>query len=267
MTWKSSPQHLINPMAKPKFLRSKLLGNLGITAVFSERTGGISPAPYDSLNLGYNVGDNIGNVEINTVRFIESAGLTGEPHQAEQAHGINHLLCSGNGSLHSEQADILLTCDSEIPIAVRTADCMPILIADPVNRVVAAVHAGWRGTAAGVVINAIDQIEKMGAQRKHIHATLGPCIGPCCFEVDNETAEQLKLSVNGADQSISYTPKPHPNLTAINRLQLNIAGVKEAQIETHNICTCCHPERFYSYRRDRGETGRHLAVVALPEAL
>jgi len=165
------------------------------------------------------------------------------------------------------QADILLSSESNTPIAVRTADCLPILMADPINRIVAAVHAGWRGTAAGVVIKAIEQMLKMGAQQEHIHASLGPAIGPCCFEVDVDTAEVLKNSVAGAEQAIAYSPEAHPDLPAINRLQLKKMGVAEAHIENLNICTCCHPERFYSFRRDHGSTGRHLAVVALPEAL
>lgn len=253
-------------MAEPGFLRSKLLGEIGITAIFSERHGGISPAPFDSLNLGHGMGDSSKNVEINMARLVEAAGLGGRPHQAEQVHGVEHVICSGTGLLHSEQADILISNEPAIPIAVRTADCLPILMADPVNRVVAAVHAGWRGSAAGVVITAVEQMLKMGAREEHIRASLGPCIGPCCFKVDDNTAELLKKSTTGAEEAVVYTPEPHPDLTAINRLQLKETGVKEDHIETFDICTCCHPERFYSYRRDHGTTGRHLAVVALPEA-
>jgi len=251
-------------MAKPELLRSTLLGDLGITALFSERTGGVSPKPFNSLNLGHNLGDKTENIETNKVSVIEAAGLKGELHQAEQVHGVDHLICSGAGSLHHNQADILLCREAETPIAVRTADCLPILMADPINRIVAAVHAGWRGTAAGVITKAVEQMIMMGAQRKQIHASLGPAIGPCCFEVDSDTAVRLKASVAGADQAITYSPEPHPDLAKINLLQLNKAGVKAAHIENLSICTCCHPERFYSFRRDHGTTGRHLAVVALP---
>ncbi len=253
-------------MAESDFLRSKLLNAIGVTAIFSERSGGISPAPFNSLNLGHNIGDKSKNVEANIAKLMEMTGFSGRPHQAMQMHGVEHLICSGTGSLHSRQADILISNEPGTPIAVRTADCLPILMADPVNRIVAVVHAGWRGSAAGVVIRAVEQMLKMGAGEKHIHASLGPSISPCCFKVGDDTAGILKESVAGAEKAIVYSPEPHPDLTAINLLQLKEAGVTEDHIETLGICTCCHPERFYSYRRDHGMTGRHLAVVALPEA-
>ncbi|MFC1545975.1 peptidoglycan editing factor PgeF [Pseudomonadota bacterium] len=257
----------INPTAEPAFLRSELLGSIGITAIFSERTGGISPPPFNSLNLGYNIGDSRENIKANLTRLTEAAGFSERPHQTEQVHGVDHFICSGSGSLHSDQADILISNEATSSIAVRTADCLPILMADPVNRIIAAVHAGWRGTAAGVAIKAVEQMLKMGAEQKHLHASMGPAIGPCCFKVDSDTAEALKISVHGAGLATVYSPEPHPNLVAINRLQLQEMGLTEDHIEALDICSCCHPDRFYSYRRDHGTTGRHLAVVALPEAL
>ncbi len=254
-------------MAEPALLRSRLLNTIGIRAIFSERSGGISLAPFNSLNLGHDIGDKSKNVETNIAKLMKMTGFSGRPHQAMQMHGVEHLICSGIGSPHSRQADILISNEPGTPIAVRTADCLPILMADPVNRIVAAVHAGWRGSAAGVVIRAVEQMLKMGAREEHIHASLGPSISPCCFEVDNNTARILKESVAGAEKAIVYSPEPHPDLTAINLLQLKEAGVAEDHIESLGICTCCHPGRFYSYRRDHGTTGRHLAVVALPEAL
>jgi len=254
-------------MPELDFLRSELLASVGIIAIFSERRGGISPAPYDSLNLGHDIGDNIDHVDANLAALIKATGIFKPPHQAEQEHGVDHFICTGIGRRHTRQADILLSSEPNTPIAVRTADCLPILMADPVNRIVAAVHAGWRGTASGVVLKAIEKMEHMGAESKHIRASLGPAIGPCCFEVGEDTAEQLKSSVSGADSAIKQLPKSHADLTAINQLQLKQAGVKTAYIEIMSVCTCCHPERFYSFRRDHGVTGRHLAVVALPQPL
>ncbi|MFC1537107.1 peptidoglycan editing factor PgeF [Pseudomonadota bacterium] len=257
----------INPTTEPAFLRSELLANIGITAIFSERAGGISPPPFHSLNLGENIGDSHENINANLVKLTEAAGFSGRPHQTEQVHGVDHFICSGPGSLHPDQADILISNEPNSPIAVRTADCLPILLADPVNRIVGAVHAGWRGTAAGVATRAVEQMLKMGAEKKYLHASMGPAIGPCCFKVDPDTAEALNRSVHGAEQATLYSPEPHPDLIAINRLQLREMGLTEDHIEALDICSCCHPDRFYSYRRDHGTTGRHLAVVALPEAL
>jgi len=254
-------------MHEPQLIRSELFHSLGITALFSERRGGVSKPPYDSLNLGYRIGDDEQAVTANMQRLVAYGGLASQPHQAEQEHGTAHLICSGSGYPHDTKADILVSREPGTGVAVRTADCLPLLLADPVAGVVAAVHAGWRGTAQRIAVRAIEIMQQQGATTGNIHASLGPAIGPCCFEIGEETADQLARSAKDACKAITSGIKPHADLVVINSLQLREAGLDPSRIESNRLCTSCHAERFYSYRRDHGTTGRHLAVVALPQAI
>jgi len=252
-------------MANPRLIRSPMFDALGVTGIFTTRIGGMSEAPFDTFNLGYGINDDEEAVKTNLEMLLNSAGLPVAPHQASQEHGTASLICSGEGAIHPDGADILVACETDCPVAVRTADCLPVLLADPVNGIVAAVHAGWRGTAAGVVIRAVENMCECGADAASIHASLGPSIGPCCFEIGKDTADMLATSVSGAEQAILRSQRPHADLPAINAMQLAKAGLEADRIESLHQCTCCHPDLFFSYRRDRGKTGRHLAVVALQD--
>lgn len=190
------------------------------------------------------------------------------PHRSQQTHGTDYLLCDGEGIQHNEQADILITRTAGCSVAVRTADCLPILLVDPKSGVAAAVHAGWRGTAQNIAHIAIQQMKKLGAKPEHILACLGPSIAAPCFEVDTDTADILCQSHAQAHFYIYYkNHKAWPNIQAINALQLESSGLKAANIESIHLCTSCLPERFFSYRRDGIQSGRQLAIVALPMSL
>ena len=255
------------PTPEAALIRSSLLQSVGITAVFTERQGGISATPFDSFNLADDIGDNSSAVSTNMERLVHHAGLASPPHQARQIHATDHLLCSGPGAIHDAHADILITSETACPIAARTADCLPLLLADPIAGVVAAVHAGWRGTAQRIAARAVDLLKEHGCRAENIYAALGPVIGPCCFEVDRDVAEQLAASTEGGTEAISHGEKPHADLATLNSMQLAEAGISSNHIEAHRLCTCCYPQRFFSYRRDHGKSGRHLAVVALPAGL
>jgi hypothetical protein len=252
-------------MAESLFIPSPLLARHGITALFSLRHGGISQPPFDSLNLGHKLGDEAAHVRENLERLCRAAAAP-QPHRSEQVHGCDLLDCHGRGRQHATPADILLTREPGCAVAVRTADCLPILLAAPVQGIVSAVHAGWRGTAMQVVRTAIQAMTRHGADPAAIVATLGPCIGPCCFEVGPEVAEALVEKQPNAAIGPEKNGHFYPDLAAINRQQLLEAGLLPGHIETINACTSCDPERFFSHRRDAGHTGRHLAVVALPSA-
>lgn len=245
-------------------LRSALLAGHGITAIFSLRSGGLSPAPFDSLNLGRELGDNDHNIDANLENLIATTGLSSPPHQSRQKHGSKAIWCTGLADKQHAEADILLTDQAGTALAVRTADCLPILLADPKNGIAAAVHAGWRGTALQLAITAIRQMQSRGAKAKNIIASLGPCIGPCCFTIDAVTANKLSTSVTGAEQYINRDRGITANLREINALQLMSCGLTANHIEHINACTACDNKHFFSYRRDGKQTGRHLAVVALP---
>jgi YfiH family protein len=164
-----------------------------------------------------------------------------------------------------EGADGLVTADQSVVLAVHVADCVPLLLADPRRRVVAAVHAGWRGTAAGVSIAAVTVMaERVGCRPEDLRAAIGPCIGACHYEVDEPVVAALqRWSWRDAVLTPNARGRWQLDLREATRRQLIEAGVPAIQIETLDWCTFEHPELFYSYRRDRA-TGRMAALVAIP---
>lgn len=252
-------------MPELNLIRSALFDSHGIAGLFSERHNGVSPAPFDSLNFGFGLNDSDDNVRRNFQLLKNVIPLSSLPHTVKQIHGIDALWCEGEGFDHTDrEADILLTDQPGCAVAVRTADCQPILLADPIEGIVAAIHAGWRGTAQRVVMKAVSLMCERGSMTKNIIATLGPCIGPCCFETGEDVAQQLADCVDSGQTTIHHSPTPHVDMTELNRLQLIEAGIMLQNIEVTLLCTHCLPDRFFSHRRDAGITGRHLAVVALP---
>ena len=243
------------------FLRSQLFETYGHHGIFSRRHGGYSPAPWDSLNLGLDLGDQPDAVHSNLERLCDNAKLP-MPHRSVQVHGTDVLCCQDSGMQHDAAADVLISTQPHCTLAVRTADCLPILLVDTQHGIHAAVHAGWRGSAAQIVHIAVQQMQQRGAQTSSILASLGPCIQSCCFEVDHNTAQALEHTHPKASQAIRYnTDKAYPDLQAINRLQLLASGILPKHIETFPICTCCTPEHFFSWRRDGKHSGRMLAIV------
>lgn len=149
------------------------------------------------------------------------------------------------------QGDALITDRAGLAVSVRTADCYPILLADPVTRAVAAVHAGWRGTAARVVQETIARMHReFGTQPADLFAAIGPGIGECCYEVGEEVARQFgRESAGGID------------LAAANRGQLLEAGVLPGRIHSLDLCTYCESRQFHSYRRDKDAAGRMISYI------
>jgi len=253
-------------MPEPCFLRSKLFARHGLHGVFSLRTGGVSPPPFDSMNLADDTGDVPGHVQQNLGTLLRESGIARKPHRARQVHGREVLRCSGEGRVHNDAADILVSSDGSV-LGVRVADCAPVLLAEPERGLLAAVHAGWRGTAMDVAGHAVRALEARGANTSNIIASIGPCIGPCCFEIGDDAADALRNSCPEADgMLIEKKGGLHSDLAGINRLQLLHAGLTPANIEQLRTstagCTCCHSREFFSYRRDGKQSGRHLAIVA-----
>ena len=253
-------------MPEPCLLRSQLFAQHGMHGIFSLRTGGVSAPPFNSMNLADDTGDDALSVAHNLHTLLAQAGIEGLPHRARQVHGIDVLHCHGSGKMHEDQADILLSDDGS-PVAVRIADCTPVLLADTRSDLIAAAHAGWRGSAADAAGHAVKALQAAGASCENILACIGPCIGPCCFEIGEETAEALRSSCVGAGDFIHIRHhRPYADLAAINRLQLQRAGLQadhiEQLVESRHACTCCHAHDFFSYRRHGSASGRHLAIVA-----
>jgi len=154
------------------------------------------------------------------------------------------------------RGDALLEDTPGAVVAVKTADCVPILLVDERRRAVAAVHAGWRGTAAGIARRAVAAMhERFGSVPADLLAAIGPAIGPCCYEVGPEVAAQF-----GMDGDV------HLDLESENRRQLLEAGVAAGKINGASLCTMCHPEDFHSFRRDRQSAGRQYTFVGIRPA-
>jgi YfiH family protein len=165
------------------------------------------------------------------------------------------------------EADIILSDDSEVVIAVRVADCAPILIADPRRRAVAAVHAGWRGTLQGAARAAVAaMVHELGSDAGDLVAAIGPCLGVCCGEVGAEVVEAFREAGHGAvavDRWFSVGPggRFHLHLARANRDQLEDAGLRARNIHSAELCTRSFPDVFHSYRAAGANAGRMAALI------
>ncbi|MDD9965407.1 MAG: peptidoglycan editing factor PgeF [Myxococcales bacterium] len=261
------------------FLTSSILASAGFRHAFSLRAGGVSEPPFTQLNLGRSVGDQVSAVAENHRRFAEAVGYrSGELYELSQVHGA--VVCApGPGEdpaeYRSREGDALLAVHSGQVVGVRTADCLAILIGDPRSGCVAAVHAGWRGVVAGVVpaavagLRASSRIADGGDGGPQVPAgrflaAIMPHIRVCCFEVGIEVASALRSAAPDVDAvAAPHTPgKTRVDLAALVRAQLRGAGVSPERIDDVPGCTACEPERFFSFRRDRDRSGRHLAIIA-----
>ena len=251
-------------------LRSQNLNDQGFRHGFSTRRGGVSQGVYSSLNLGRSVGDDPAAVAENQRRFAAAVGYEPERlFEINQVHGNAVRVLRADDSLvqvRNEPGDGLVARDGAA-IAVRSADCVPILLADPVSRGVAALHAGWRGCVAGVVPAGVQALRMLAeADAGRLVAALFPHIRACCFEVGPDVAGALAAAASGAaaDQAgvvEARGDKPHVSLERLIFLQLVAAGVPAARIELLPGCTRCDAQRFFSYRRDGRISGRHVTAI------
>jgi len=247
-------------------LGSGLLRELGFENGFNLRTGGASRGSYASFNLGRAVGDEPAAVADNHARCAAAVGYAaGSLYEVSQVHGAAVVAVDASDdavAVRRREADALCAARGAVAVGVRIADCVPVLLADASTGAVAAVHAGWRGTVAGVIEAAVDRLhDRYGSEPSSLAAAILPHIGDCCFEVGEEVAETLRLSSpdpNVVDRSRS---KPHVDLAAIVSAKLVRMGLAAERIERIAGCTRCEPERFFSFRRDGKHSGRHLAVI------
>jgi YfiH family protein len=247
-----------------------------VTHGFTTRVGGESQSPFDTLNLGLHVGDDSATVIRNRTRCINALGL--DPHSlttAEQIHGSRVAVVgrnnAGRGSVDFSAAipgvDALITNVPEIALGLFFADCVPVLVLDPANKAIGLAHAGWKGTAAGVVTETLDAMaSEFGTKPADCQAAVGPAIGRCCYEVGHEVANAIfKACADQRPLARGSDGKLKVDLQVANWCLLRQAGVPEECIAVCMRCTCCNAEEFFSYRRD-GETGRMMAIMALRES-
>lgn len=228
-----------------------------VQAWSTTRSGGVSEGPFDSLNLGDHVGDDAERVGRNRARVREHLGLPAEPLWLRQVHGCE---VAEAGAVPSGcAADAAVARSPGRVCAVLTADCLPLLLCDRVGQVVAAVHAGWRGLAAGVVEQAVGAL---AVDPWQVLAWLGPAIGPDAFEVGPEVRDEFLAADSGAGQAFrpGMGGRWLADLDTLARRRLERAGVRSVYGGGH--CTFSDPSRFFSYRRD-GVTGRMASLIWL----
>jgi len=233
-----------------------------VRACSTTRMGGISLAPWDSLNLGAHVGDQLAAVEHNRQHLVSLAAMPSPPVWLEQVHGTRVLHLSGeqHGSLQpgSLQADAVYTRQPGAVCAVVTADCLPVLFSSLDGKEVAAAHAGWRGLCAGVLEATL---AAFASPPEEIIAWLGPAIGPQAFEVGAEVREAfLAQDLTASDAFLPAGEKYYADIWQLARLRLTRQNVR--QITGGGLCTFSQPEQFFSYRRD-GVTGRMASLIWL----
>jgi len=242
----------------------------------STRTGGLSTAPYHSLNLGLHVGDDPEKVLENRKRLAAAIGIPLDQFTiAKQIHSGNVRIVSdelrGNGSTDYESAiedtDAMVTNRANICLVILVADCVPMLFFDPVQRAIGVAHAGRRGTLHCIAQNTVRALETaFGSSPEDIIVGIGPSIGPCCYRVGPEVISRFEntfpatkgLIVNKSDDGTGYL-----NLWRANFDQLLHTGIQRSNIELARICTRDNPGLFFSYRHQQGDTGRFGAGITL----
>lgn len=248
-------------------LTSAKLTTAGFSHAFTTRLGGVSPAPFESLDFAVRRDPAI--LQENQARLAAAVGFgPGALHQSMQVHGADLVVAGDDptATLALEADALAAEPGTDRVVAVRVADCAPVLLADPASGRVVAAHAGWRGVEAGVVARSVRHLaESPGAG--HVHgfvAAIGPCIGPCCFEVGADVGERIARA--SAPEVIVRRggDKAYVDLCLAVHVQLRRHGLADAHVDIvppRGRCTRCDPANFYSYRRDGDASGRTMGVI------
>jgi polyphenol oxidase len=233
----------------------------GFLVAYSERTGGFSESPFDSLNIGYATGDQPQRVRENRDRLMRALGMppfatAHQEHGAAMTRVGEERAGAGFEGPPSPlgRADVLTVSQPGLPVAVLVADCVPLALASPEEGLLLTVHAGWRGLAAGVVQKAVRAFDRP----EGVLAAIGPAIGPCHYEVGDDVAEAVQHGSDGDAVADRRDGGLFLDLPGTVARVLRATGV--SRIETADECTACETERFFSHRRD-GQTGRQAMLA------
>lgn len=250
----------------------------GFTNGFSSRSGGVSPMPQGALNLaGFNE-DSAENILENRRRFLKLFPGNWNLAGCWQMHGTDVRVVnsvaeakpaedSHGDSIH---CDAIVSNTPQVLAGVKTADCVPLLIGDSRTGSFAAVHAGWRGTFAGIAFYAIERLMKeYGAKPEDLRVAIGPAAAVCCYEVGAEVIDGFRERFAYADELLIATRDGHARIDLLraNQTQLTAAGVPSGQIHTAPLCTMNRTDLFFSYRREKlsqGKVGRLMSVIGKP---
>ncbi len=240
----------------------------GVRHAVLTRRGGASRVPFESLNMGSSVGDDPAAVAENRRRAFALFGRADDSvPELHQVHSTRVLLgARRRAGEPPPQADGVVTDDPMLTLCMRFADCVPILLYDPVRRAAGMAHAGWKGTIAGVAASAVEAMRAhFGSRPEDILSGIGPSIGPDHYAVGEEVLDVLQAAFGdkAAEWLIRRGDKTHLDLWAVNREMLHRSGVK--RIELAGICTACHTEDWFSHRAEHGKTGRFAALMWIEE--
>jgi YfiH family protein len=240
-----------------------------VISAISTRIGGISQYPYHTLNLAYHVGDVPGAVAENRQRFCDILDIDiNSLVLAQQIHSDGIVIIdrsqAGCGAHRHEDAipnaDGMITRSRSIALAVLTADCVPMLVIDPVRKATGVAHVGWKGALRMIAAKTILKMrDTFGSVQSDCLVSLGPSIGPCCYEVKADVISQFQ-HVFGP---VVYITRNRLDLRRAVEMQLVDIGVEESNISSEKLCTACNLDLFYSHRAEGGRTGRIISVIKL----
>jgi YfiH family protein len=250
-------------------IRSPKLNATGqLIHAFTTRHGGNSPTPLDSFNLArhWNTEESRTDAMHNRGILCGALGLDAEALTVPgQVHSTNifHLESEKDHGTRLPDYDGVISARVGWPILLHFADCVPVMLFDTEKRVLAVLHAGWRGTAGGIASKGMQFLkETFQSDPRHVIGAVGPAIGSCCYETGENVPSALAGTVSNIEPFITRkNGKPHPDLKAINAMQLLEAGA--GQVDVTQWCTACHPETFYSHRQSGGKTGRQGALACI----
>jgi YfiH family protein len=246
-------------------------GNIDTVHAFTTRHGGVSGGIYASLNLGLNLGDNPDHVRCNYQLLGAALGFDADRIVlSRQVHGaaVRHVTAADLQSPFDPvpEADGLITSDRNVPLFIFTADCVPILLYDPVRGAVGAVHAGWRGTVSDIAGAAVRRMaDQLGCRTADIRAAIGPSISRCCYETGGDVADAVEALIGGdAGRFVIKTgDRYRVDLKGVNSFLLTRAGLCEENIIVSDDCTSCLRCTYWSHRATGGKRGSQAAVIML----
>lgn len=237
-------------------------GGLGSVWGCFDRHGGVGCPPYDSANISFGVGDRVEDVKKNRLLTCKSLGLKGLA-SVHQVHGISifHVKNPPEPGLEPQGYDALVTDLPDVGLMIQQADCQAVLLHDPENGAVAAIHCGWRGSVQGIIGLVVGEMKALfGTRPDRLNAVISPSLGPCCSEFIHHTRELPAEFLNYSSRENYF------DFWKISHSQLVSCGVRAEAVEISGICTSCNSD-YFSYRRScregSGATGRNCSVIAL----